>query len=287
MSLRYFIIAFKTGRWGLSFATALAAVSGALLKYPDWNAQNTRIFLGAILFALACTWFNQIQERQKDRNMYRTKNRPLARNVLPVRHALIWANLCLLTSAVLLFSCEGGWPAITIMFLVPLLYNGLYTLLKERSIFALIPGATAGALPPVLGWVCAGGSIQSRIPLMLFFLFFLWQVPHFWIVAYLNRQDYENAGLPLPWSTFGERIYNQLLALWITAFCVLLLALPAFGFVQSASLQCAVVCIVVCLFVGLFGSVMRRPPNHLFYFINLSMAAVCVILVAERIYRGY
>ncbi len=110
----------------------------------------------------------------------------------------VWLHPCPFSSA-----C-GGWPALGILAFTILFYNGLYTPLKDRFLLVLLPGAAAGAAPPVLGWVCGGGAMYQPVPLMLFLLFFLWQIPHFWLAAERSSPDYETAGIPVPWRIFGS-----------------------------------------------------------------------------------
>lgn len=285
----YLVILLKAGRWQLSLAAALATVSGALLAHPIADNRLASIFAGSFLFALAVTWFNQIQERQDDSRMTRTKNRPLANKTLPVRYAIAWAGFCLAVSILLIFAC-GGWLAIAILGVVVLFYNCIYTPMKRRSLLSLIIGAIAGAVPPALGWVCAGGRIPDSTPLVLFLLFFLWQVPHFWLFAERNRLDYEASKLPLPWRSFGNRFYAHVLVLWVLAFCVALLALPAFGFVHSAGARLSVVAIsaisMAGLMVYLLMSIFNKRRDFLAHFINFSLAAICIALVAEKIFGG-
>jgi heme o synthase len=281
---KYLFILLKAGRWQLSLAAALATISGALLAHPAADIRLAAIFAGSFLFALAVTWFNQIQERREDSLMARTKNRPLANNTLPVHYAIAWASFCLAASIPILFAC-GGWSAFGVLSVVILFYNGIYTPMKRRSLLALILGAIAGAAPPVLGWVCANGVILNMMPLTLFLLFFIWQVPHFWLTAKRNRIDYESTGFPLPWRSFGNTFYTQILCLWVIAFSVVLLALPAFGLVHSIAAQSAIVCASGILLSGLAGLAIKRP-NLLAHFINFGMAAACTVLVAEKIFGG-
>jgi heme o synthase len=318
MKKKYLTILLKSGRWRLSIATALASAAGALAARPAADFRLAAIFMGSVFYALAVTWFNQIQERQSDSLMSRTKSRPLANNTLPVGYAIVWTILYMSASFLILFLC-GGLPAPVILGVVTLFYNGIYTPMKRRSLFALIPGAFAGAAPPVLGWVCAGGKIMDSTPLVLFVLFFLWQVPHFWFTAERNSNDYDAIMLPLPWRVFGERFYSHLLLLWVMAFSVALLALPAFGVVHSAGAQLFVVFMSALSMAGLMFHVLlifKMPEqetaaetlrftqgdrkidpsfgmggfykefNLLSRFINFSLAAVCVVLVAEKIFGG-
>jgi heme o synthase len=289
MTKKYLFLLLKTGRWQLSLATALATVCGALLVHPTAYVWLAAIFTGSFLFSLSVTWFNQLQERQEDSLMARTKNRPLANNTLPVPYAIIWAGFCMAFSVLIFFAC-GGWLAVAILGVVVLFYNCIYTPMKRRSLLALILGAIAGAAPPVLGWVCAGGGIIDSTPLVLFLLFFLWQVPHFWLFAESNRFDYEAAKFPLLRESFGDRVYVHILVLWVLAFCIALLALPAFGFVHTACARLLVVSISAISMVGLMAYLLMnafdKRPAFLARFINFSMAAICITLVAEKIFGG-
>jgi len=297
MKKNFLFTLIQGGRWRLSIAAALVSVLGALVASPKADFRLAAIFAGSVFFALAVTWFNQIQERQTDGLMSRTKKRPLANNSLPVEYAIIWAMFCLAASFVLLFMC-GGWSAIVILFVVIFFYNGIYTPMKKRSLFALILGAVAGAAPPVLGWECAGGRIFSIEPFTLFLLFFVWQIPHFWLVVERNGLDYESAEFPLPWRYFGDRLYRHILILWILAFCVALLALPAFGLVHSTIAQMFVLFISAAFVITVIAFHLLKHPhiaNQPFnpsilqpvsISLNFSMTVVCAILVAEKIFGG-
>lgn len=273
----------QAGRWRLCLAAALSAASASLLRRPVWDGRPAMVFAGALFFGLACTWFNQIQERQLDSRMRRTGNRPLATKELRLSYALAWAVMCLIVSLPPLLAC-GGWMLMGILAAVVFLYNGLYTGLKGRSLLALLPGAAAGAAPPVLGWVCGGGPMWHPAPFTLFLLFFLWQIPHFWLAAERSSPDYEHAGLPVPWRLFGGGLYGLTIALWVGALGVTLLALPALGFVRSVAAQAGIVGAAVGLLAALFFPALR--PRRLFSIVNLAMAAVCVVFVAESLFRG-
>lgn len=274
-------ILLRDGRWRVSLAAALAAVSGALVHRPAMDGRIASVFLGVVLVALACTWVNQIQERRQDALMRRTGNRPLVKGLVSVRAALCWACGCMGASLPFLLSC-GGWTAVGTAFVAVLLYNSVYTGWKGRSPFALLAGALAGAAPPVLGWVCSGGPMLHRAPTALFLLFLVWQVPHFWLAGERLSPDYEDAGLPAPWRTY--RAYGRLLFLWIAAFSLMLLALPALGLIGSGGAKAAVLCAAVFPLAGMCRPALR--PRGLFHIVNLSMAAACVILAAEGLCRG-
>jgi protoheme IX farnesyltransferase len=89
----------------------------------------------------------------------------------------------------------GGWLAVALGALAVLWYNGIYTYLKRRSSLASVVGSVIGAIPPAIGWVCAGGVLDGPILALSFFLL-MWQVPHFLLLALRLDADYAQANLP-------------------------------------------------------------------------------------------
>jgi protoheme IX farnesyltransferase len=83
-------------------------------------------------------------------------------------------------------------------------YNGVYTPLKRVTIFAVVPGAVIGAIPPVIGWVAAGGRLSDGAIWFVAAFFFLWQVPHFWLLTLMHGTQYAKAGL----RTLADRFTN-------------------------------------------------------------------------------
>ena len=112
-------------------------------------------------------------------------------------------------------------------------YNGFYTHLKRKTALAAVPGALIGAVPPALGWVCGKGDLfDSRIWAIAFF-FFIWQVPHFWLLFLDFAEDYERAGLPSLKGIFSTGQLRRIVFLWILSTGVSSLSIPLFGFVNS------------------------------------------------------
>jgi protoheme IX farnesyltransferase len=110
--------------------------------------------------------------------------------------ALTIAGVLSLTGVLMLWLAST--LAATILAAVTLLtYVLIYTPLKRRTSLATVVGAVPGALPPLIGWVGAGGSLSTPAPWSLFLLMFLWQLPHFLAIAWLYREDYARAGLPM------------------------------------------------------------------------------------------
>ena len=151
--------------------------------------------IGTALMAGGATASNMYREKDLDALMKRTALRPLATGRLPSSQALIFA----------LAISVGGFVYLLI-FVNPLTsllsaaifvsYLFLYTPLKTKTWLCTFVGAVPGALPVVMGWTAASASISSGA-CILFMIVFLWQIPHFYAIGWLHREDYAGAGLPV------------------------------------------------------------------------------------------
>jgi heme o synthase len=151
--------------------------------------------LGGFLVVAASNGINQIIEKDFDKLMVRTANRPVATNRMSINEAAI---------ASFVFGAAG--VGIIALYLNPLCgllslaslasYAFIYTPLKRVSPISVFVGAFPGALPPLLGWVAFSGSITIEA-LILFSIQFFWQFPHFWSIAWILDDDYKRAGFKM------------------------------------------------------------------------------------------
>jgi protoheme IX farnesyltransferase len=116
-------------------------------------------------------------------------------------------------------------------------YNGIYTPLKRKTAFAAIPGALVGTIPPVLGWVSGGGRLLHPQILAVAFFFFIWQVPHFWLLLLNFGKDYEKAGFPSLTRIFTTAQLRRITFTWVLATAVACLMIPLFGLVTFYAVQ--------------------------------------------------
>ncbi len=151
--------------------------------------------IGVALVASGSSALNQYLERFTDAKMRRTVDRPLPAGRLSPGEVLAFGVTCGLVGTV--------WLAMTVNLLTSLLtlgtlvmYVGIYTPLKRTTSVCTAIGAVPGALPPVLGWAAARGSLDAGA-LALFAVLFLWQFPHFLAIAWMYREQYEGAGLKM------------------------------------------------------------------------------------------
>jgi protoheme IX farnesyltransferase len=150
--------------------------------------------LGTALVASGASAINQVDERDTDRLMNRTRTRPVADGRMSAGEGRVIA-LVLSAVGLLLLRVGASTGAALVALATLVTYALIYTPLKRRTSLATVVGAVPGALPPLIGWSAAGGSLLGAAPWSLFLLMFLWQLPHFLAIAWMYREDYTRAGL--------------------------------------------------------------------------------------------
>ena len=161
---------------------------------PDaWRLAATLV--GTALASGGAAALNQYLERDVDALMRRTAQRPLPSGRLAPEDALAWGVL-LISGGLLLLLLAASPLAGLLAALTVASYVFWYTPLKRRSALCTLVGGIPGALPPVIGWAAACGTVGLEAWL-LFALMFLWQLPHFLAIAWLYRDEYAAAGLPM------------------------------------------------------------------------------------------
>ena len=181
----------------LNVLVVASSVAGYVMGGGELSNAARVIFTvaGTALVAGGASAFNQVIERAPDALMRRTRLRPLPDGRLQPAESLIFAGMA---SAVGLMILGLGVNALSagVALATLLTYVLLYTPLKRRTSFATVIGAIPGALPPVIGWAAARGTLSTGA-WVLFGIVFLWQLPHFLAIAWIYRDDYARAGFPL------------------------------------------------------------------------------------------
>jgi len=179
----------------LSSLVVLTSGAGFLLAGSpvDWPACLAAV-TGTTLAAAAANTFNQIYEVKTDALMKRTMRRPLPSGRLSVTQATTFGVGCAAASSAILLSCTSGPLAATIAAGNIFLYACIYTPMKQVSIYNTHVGAIVGALPPLIGWAAATGSVAAVEPFLLAYTLFAWQFPHFYSLAWTLRKDYARGG---------------------------------------------------------------------------------------------
>jgi protoheme IX farnesyltransferase len=162
---------------------------------PLDGARLLHTLLGTALTAAASAALNQFIERRADAQMRRTKNRPLAAERVPADEVVVLAvSAAVIGEIYLALMVNVAAAALALASL--LLYLLVYTPMKMRSEWNTIVGAIPGAIPPLIGWAGAGAPM-GVVALALFGILFFWQMPHFYAIAWLYRDDYASAGFQM------------------------------------------------------------------------------------------
>jgi heme o synthase len=178
----------------LVLVTTLAAV---YIAAPDGLPLPivAHTLLGTALVAGGAAALNQVWERRTDLLMRRTAGRPVPSGRLRASESA-WFGMALSTAGLLELALAVNSISAFVAALTLVSYVLVYTPLKTRSSLSTLVGAVPGALPPVIGWAAATGEITLPA-LVLFGIVFFWQMPHFLAIAWMHRDDYAKAGMPL------------------------------------------------------------------------------------------
>jgi heme o synthase len=189
--------------------------------------------LGTFLLVGGANAFNQIVERELDARMERTANRPIPTGRISLHEAKLAAAAMSTAGTGLLFAA-CGWLTSALGIVAFLVYVLVYTPLKTRSSWATVPGAVSGAIPTLMGWSAAEGSL-GLLGWCLFGILFFWQFPHTWAIAATYRDDYERVGYrALPKSGLKLETLAATLALVATSLLPSLLGLAGLVYLGGA-----------------------------------------------------
>jgi heme o synthase len=216
--------------------------SGVMFSWGKFFA----LMVGGFLISGASGAANEIWERDIDKLMKRTENRPLPLNIISLKEAYWFTSIIALLGISILWIFTN--PLTTVLGVLSMvLYVFVYTPLKRVGPIAVFVGAIPGAMPPLLGWTAATGSI-SHEALIIFGIQFIWQFPHFWAIAWVSDEDYKRAGFKLLPSG-GQKDLNTAIQIMIyTLFLLPLGLLPTyFGLTGINSGIVATICGVLFL----------------------------------------
>jgi len=221
---KWFFLSFELGKIKITFSVTITTAIGYLLapeprdSYPLWP------IMGILLIGLSSAALNQLQDRELDKKMNRTKHRPLPSGRVTPRQVGILVGIYLFAGMFILIT-KTNITATLLGLSAYIWYNGFYTYLKRVSSIAVIPGSVIGGVPPAVGWAAAGGYILDPLIIAVCMFMFIWQIPHFWLLLFLYGDDYQRAGLPslihkisaknLRFLTFGGIVVTIISALLI------------------------------------------------------------------------
>ena len=228
-----------------------------------------------------------------DRLMRRTAMRPVPAGRVAAGDAL-GLGLVLSVASVTFLGLAANWLAAGLLAFTIFFYVVVYTMwLKRWTPQNIVIGGAAGALPPVIGWAAATGSVGIE-PLILFLIVFLWTPPHFWALSLYRSEDYARAGVPmLPVVAGARRTKREIVIYSVILAVVAAVAPPALGFATPA--YGVVAAVLGAVFVWLALEVYRmpeddremRPARRLFAWSMLYLFLLFAILLVENGFTGW
>lgn len=264
----------------------LTGFTGYFIFDPHLSIKTFLVSFGILLLATSASVLNQIQEVDLDSKMKRTHDRPIPSGKISLQQAIVFFFLTLATGTVIIYT-TSNLTATLIGLITIIWYNGIYTYAKRFSAFAVVPGAITGALPPLIGWVAAGGEVWDKEIIFIEFLFFTGQVPHFWLLILKYGEEYEKAGIPSLTSILSRPQINRLTFTWVVTSVIAALFLCQFGIIQSALIVGILLVASSVMIWQFFGLVIEREQrnNSKKYSILLDVyfLLVLLLLISDRI----
>jgi protoheme IX farnesyltransferase len=276
--VRSYLVLFKMR---IALFAALSAATGSILATSAVTAGTFIPAAGVFFLACGAGALNQVQERRNDALMSRTKARPVPSGRIAPGEAL-YAAIFLFISGFLVLSLSGNLIVSGLGVFAVLWYNLVYTSLKKMTAFAAVPGALTGTVPPAIGWITAGGSLSDMRLLALSFFFFMWQVPHFWLLLLSHAEDFRKTPAPSLNKVFGLDQLTQITAVWMSAAAVSSLFIPFYGVSLPAVINVTLLSASAWLAWNSLKLYRQKERKSIyagaFRNINIYMAAVMLLL---------
>lgn len=263
----------------ITFAVMLTTLAGYLLAKGSLDAGIILPALGIFVLACGSSALNHYQDSDRDGLMARTARRPIPSGRIS-RNAVLYIAIVLSVSGSAMLYISSGFEGMQLGLLALIWYNGIYTPMKRRSAFAVIPGSVIGAIPPVVGWVAGGGTLIDTRALMLAFFFFIWQVPHFWLLMLKYGEEYVKAGYPSITQKYNEQQIRVLTFVWVFATAITALLLPLYGLVHSRYIVIAIIAGAVWI-TAVFAGLLLRSGNSInpfYYFMRINYFVLLMIV---------
>ena len=219
--------------------------------------------------------------------MKRTAERPLPSGKVTLKRAIVFSIVCAATGTTLLLLTGYVLAAAFGLFTLAW-YNLVYTPLKRVTAFAVLPGALIGALPPLIGWTAAGGDPLDMEIIVVAFLLFVGQMPHYWLLLLKVGKEFHEAGLPVITSLFDQRQIRNLSFIWIATSGVCVLMLPSTPVIRhlaiSLFLIAAAILYIVLMFILSYKGNLVEHWKKAFITVNLFYLFIIMALIADRMF---
>ena len=273
-------------RLKIMIPVSLTGFTGYFAFDPHFSARLLFTSFGILLMAISASVLNQIQEVESDGKMNRTCNRPLPAHRIKPQQALLFFLFTLITGLTTVYYA-GNFKAALIGVITIIWYNGLYTYSKTITAFAVVPGAITGSLPPLIGWVAAGGGPWEKPIIFIEFLIFIGQIPHFWLLILKYGEEYKKAGIPSLTDIFNQTQIKRLTFSWVVSSVFAALFLGFFEIIKSPLLNLILVAVSIYM-IWQFTDLLQihsKKNNYKRYsvFLDSYFLIILLLLISDRI----
>ncbi len=280
-------ILFELGKVRITAFVSFSTLAGYILFSESLTWNMLLPTFGVFLLACGASALNHYQERKTDALMERTKSRPLPSGRISELYALTAVAAFLLCGSAIIY-LSSNFTALVIGIITVIWYNVIYTPLKKKYALAVVPGSIIGALPPMIGYTAAGGSPFDLQIIGLALFFFIWQIPHFWLLLLIFGNDYDKAGFPTLTKIFDNLQLSRITFMWIIALAISSL------FILSFDVSSTLISFIAIILMGvwLISSSVKILNHYLekivfrkaFININVYVLAVVLIISFEKLF---
>jgi protoheme IX farnesyltransferase len=265
---------------------SLTGFTGYFIFDPHFSARIFLTSVGILLMAVAASVLNQMQEAATDGMMNRTRNRPIPSKKITVSQATYFFFFCLVAGTTIIW-IWGNLNAVLVGLFTIFWYNGVYTYSKRITAFAVVPGAITGALPPLIGWVAAGGGLWDKPIVFIGFLLFTGQIPHFWLLILKYGEEYKKAGIPSLTDLFSHAQIKRLTFAWVVTSAIAAIFLCYFEIFKTG-LIIGILILASAFLIWEFFELLRIPSEKYNYrkysiILDLYFLLVLILLISDSI----
>ncbi len=263
----------------ITLAVTLTTIAGYVLAKNTFDTGLVLPVLGIFILACGSAALNHYQDKDKDALMKRTNNRPIPSGKISPNLVLLIAISEIAIGTYIIY-LGSNFLAAQLGLLALIWYNGIYTPLKRKTAFAVVPGSIIGAIPPMVGWVAGGGELSDPRLFVLAFFFFIWQVPHFWLLMLKYGKEYEDAGYPTITSMISKQQIKNATFMWTAATAVTALMIPVSGLMSTVFFKITIVLASVWLIV-VFAQLLsskKEDFNPFYYFMRINYFVLIMII---------
>jgi heme o synthase len=270
----------------ITFFVGMSAAFGYIIAANDISSGMILPVLGIFLLSCGSAAMNHYQERDTDTLMHRTNKRPLPSGLM-TPGSVLGLVLGLSAAGSLLLLATSDVTALIFSLLAFLSYNAIYTPLKKVTPFAVIPGSLVGAFPVMAGWAAAGGAFLDPRLIAVTLFFFIWQIPHFWLLMDMYSADYERANFPTLRMYFDEKSLAVLTFLWMIILVFSSVFFVTTGIVSNLMTRIAIAALGIWLIAGTYSIIPnrgdKRANRSAFMKINIYVLAITLAVMIDKV----